>query len=168
MVLGAILLYIIFSDPYGTKNVKAVIPSPQISQSVRQKDLEVAVVAKPPELKAPAKETAANPEDIPTTNLEVTYYNNSESNLTGFQIQILNGQTLKYKTGSSLTAKFNKQDTAANKRATYDVTAARSGASNTASIQIQAFEPGVYDFRALVTTKEGKTATSVPITVTVQ
>ncbi len=128
--------------------------------------MEAVMVAKPREIEA-AKEDA-DPKNNPKTDLEVTYHNNSDSNLTGFQIQILNGQKLKYKTGSTLSAKFNKQATATNKRATYDVAPAKPRGSNTASIQIQGFEPGELDFRALVTTKEGPKATSVPIIVTVR
>lgn len=168
LALSGYFLYVIFSDNKDSATTR--LPSQPTSSSSKSnlKQLEVTMSANPTELKALPKESNTKLKDAEKITLKTTYKNNTSSNLDKFQIQILNGQTIKYLTGSTLTAKFNKEDTATNKRATYDVEAARPGESKTASVLIYAKEPGVLNFRALVTTKEGPSATSLPVSVIIR
>jgi flagellar basal body-associated protein FliL len=168
LALSGYFLYVIFSDNKdGTVRKAPSLPTSSLSKP-NPKQLEVTMSANPAEINALPEDSTTNLKDVEKITLNITYKNNTSSNPDKFQIQILNGQTLKYLTGSTLTAKFNKEDTATNKRATYDLEAVKPGESKTASIFIYAYEPGVLDFRAFVTTKGGPSATSLPVSVIVR
>lgn len=164
-LLCGYFLTVIFSGSKGSNSPTKSQGTSKISQPAQRKKLKIVIEAIPSNLRA-STQKPFDSKNAESVNIKISYSNNSGSDLTGVQVQLLNGDTNEYLTGSTLTARYNKQDTVKNKRATYDAASVLNGQTKTADVLVYPRKAGTFNFRALVTTREGVQTTSLPFLIT--
>lgn len=154
-------LSVIFS---GT-TIKNLLPINLVVQKSQKKDLEVTAQATPTTIIA---SESADLKNAPSSNIEIAYKNKSGRALTGIRIKIFSvASKAQYRTASTATAIFNKQETQIDKHATYNIESVDPGQTGKANIRIYTSGSKEIRFKAIISTHEGVQATSSPVIITV-